>query len=238
LTSLTAIGQDLFAPNLVLANPVAASGPTIPPVFQGSAHNRTIANSSPSGNMTVGAGANRFLLLTVAVSGSTITVSSASFNGQACTKIGATTAGSGAGSINIEFWGLVAPVATFASFVVNFSSTPVESDVFACSYTGVDQTTPTRNFAGATATSSSPSVSLTSSSGEMIQDTLCWDTSGGFGPFETVGSGQVARDGDENGTLVYYAVSTRTPGAASSTMSWSLGSSVLWGIAAVSIRGL
>ncbi len=100
----------------------------------------------------------------------------------------------------------------------------------AITVTGSDTSTPISNHAGATGNSATPSVTVTSASGELVVDTVTLFEGGTWTP----GAGQTER-WDRQQTPVSGAGSTEA-GAASVTMSWTNTRADRWAISAASIK--
>lgn len=105
------------------------------------------------------------------------------------------------------------------------------------SYTGVDQTTPIGTPNSATGATATPTVNITSASGELVVDAI-YHAQWAAGTAHTAGAGQTARvdvadSGDGNGFLGM----SEEAGAASVTMSWSTGPATqAWAIGGVSLK--
>lgn len=142
-----------------------ATAPTTAPLVT------TISN----GNLTVGSGSNRALIVQLILSGVTTGVSvvwdQAGAN-QALTLIQAT---SDAAARSVQLWGLVAPVS--GNKIIKASWTNVVNAILnGTSFTGVNQTGGATSFAHAatnTGTGTSASLSVTSATGNMATDAIC-----------------------------------------------------------------
>lgn len=102
------------------------------------------------------------------------------------------------------------------------------------SFNGVNQTTPNRTFQSASGTSTTPTVTVTSATNEMVIDTVSTHFNGGT---LVVGAGQTQR---WNGVTCFNGVNSvgagsTEPGASTTTMSWTQDNSVPWAIGAVSL---
>jgi uncharacterized repeat protein (TIGR01451 family) len=132
-------------------------------------------------------------------------------------------------------WYLLAPPTGTANVFVALL-TPKRVVASAISFTGVNQTTPLGTFVGAAGQSTTASVNVSSAPGELVIDTV---TTNGDANNLTANAGQTERwdlfscTGDLNN--VRGGGSTRA-GAASVTMSWTLGASKVWAIGAVAIK--
>lgn len=150
---------------------------------------------------------------------------SRTYAGVALTSVGQIANGT---SCRSELWQLVAPATGANNIVANFGETDVV--LGGESMTGVDQTTPTGTAATATGTSTAPSVNVSGAT-----DDLAVDCMSAVQQTATVGAGQTQRWNATGGTSVRGAGSTE-PGAATVTMSWTLGASVAWAIVAVAAK--
>ena len=112
--------------------------------------------------------------------------------------------------------------------VVSFSGL-VNAVAGAGTYAGVNQTTPLGTFAGATGTSTAPSVSPATVANDLVFDTvIVGDTT------LTVGANQTSRWNVLN--TIRGAASTEAATTTSTTMSWTAGASDTWAVGAVPIK--
>lgn len=174
---------------------------------------------------TTGAGANRLMLVGISI-GANVTVSSVTYGGTALTLV---IYQPGYYSDEKSYiYQLVAPVSGAADVVVTLSSS-AGTVVGVMTFTGVNQTTPLGTPAGNTGSGSLVTVDISSGANELVFDTLMV-----YPRTLTVGAGQTER-WDITDTNCKGAASTE-PGAATVTMSWTLGSSTSWGTCGVSIK--
>lgn len=156
------------------------------------------------------------LLLLVAVTMRRInsaTVDDVTYNGVSMTLV--TTATSG--SRYAELWRLAGPATGSNTVAVSLSTTEQEVSAGVMSFTGVDQTTPVGTAATATGSGTTPSVAVSSTTGELVVDALAIENAGTL----SVGAGQTSRYNTFGaGGWNKHAGSTE-PGAVSTTMSWS-----------------
>lgn len=194
------------------------------PVFNAATTGTAAGASSVTFSHTP-AGADR--LLSVGVSIDNRVVNSVTFGGTGLTSVSSATNGAQVAHL----WRLIAPAASAQNVVVTLSGGGSDIIAVATSYTGVDQTTPLGTPATATGTSTTASVAVTSATDELVVDCV----SSNLGTL-TVGAGQTERGnavaGDNQGG------SSTEPGAASVTMSWTIGSSSAWASVGVSIKGV
>lgn len=179
-------------------------------------------------------GSNRLLIVDVCndEDSSAVTVSSVTYNGVALTQ---RITVNRSNSIRASIWYLIAP-ATGANNVVVTLASSQEFVAAARSYTGVSQTTPLGTAASANATSTAPSVNVSSAADELVHDVVDVIGSNTY----TIGAGQTERwtkTASSSGVVdVVNARGSTEVGAATTTMSWTLALSDLWVIAAVPIK--
>jgi len=129
-------------------------------------------------------------------------------------------------SFRTEIWAMAAPASGANNVVITLAAA---GDVVggAESVTGAHQTTPFSGATGATATSTTPSVTVTSAANDMVVDTV-------MSLFAlTVGAGQTQRWNTSIAGL--FGAGSTEPGAASVTMSWTMASDS-WAISAVNVK--
>jgi MYXO-CTERM domain-containing protein len=186
---------------------------------------------------TVGTGADRYLVLAVAMEPPNASVSSASFSGKALTRIGARAAA----ICRTELWGVTAPASGAQPMQINFSNGPSVVVAAVSSYTGVDSRNPTDPFASHTGTGGGPqdlSVSVAIDAGDFTVDVLCGASSGGA-PSPKAGALQTQRWRRSSSTLL--GVGSTQPNITSdgrATMSWTLDGpgTIDWSIATVPLN--
>lgn len=208
VTTVTSIGP----PGLVGTSCVTANGVLT----------QTWAHTVPSGN-------NRVLVVGLSFRAKAATVTSLTYGGVALTKIGESRV-----LLGVEMWRLVAPTVGTANLVANWS---VTSDLvgWSGSFTNVNQSTPTGTFVAANNNNTTPTVAVTSATGELVIDTV---STSGNASSTTVGAGQtlICSGALSNNKNDGRGASSYKAGAASVTMSWTLGSARAWEIAAVSLK--
>lgn len=197
----------------------------------------TVAGSSNTGTSWsalshTAAGSDRAVFVCVSCS-SQSDVTSVTYGGVSMTKVDSIK--------NIDFnghhaamWKLSAPATGSQAVVIGFSAA-VAATAAAISFTGCHQTTSslTGTPAKAAGSSTSPSISVSSASGEVVLDVLSFidrTATGGAGQDVLWNSAGVPADGRPGG-----AGSTEA-GASSVTMSWSLNTSGHWAMVGVSIK--
>jgi hypothetical protein len=128
---------------------------------------------------------------------------------------------------------LVAPTTGTNTFDVVFGGSAVfDAGVAILTLTGVDQSAPLGTAAIANGDSTTPSVTVSAATGDLIIDSLCIEHAGTL----SVGAGQTSRVNNVAAAgFIKNAVSTE-PGATSVTMSWSDTVGGQWALAAVPIK--
>jgi len=188
---------------------------------------------------TPGSGANRVLVVTIAVgatteNGSAPTVSGVTFNSVGMTLVGSRT--TPANRVRSYMYRLVAPTTAANNVVISLSSagTVVAN---ASTFTGVDQTTPLGTYASNDGGNSSIAVAVTSATGELVIGTVAQDSA----PLLGLGAGQTALTGmpvaisNPSDSVAGHA--STEPGAASVTHSYTTDDSVKkWAIGAASLK--
>ncbi|HXU10682.1 MAG TPA: hypothetical protein VN898_01845, partial [Candidatus Binatia bacterium] len=179
---------------------------------------------------TVGAGSGRIVVVGVSIRGNS-TVTGVTYAGQALTVVGTVSNG---GSNHVEMWALVAPPAGTANVVVSLSSS-AHVVGGASSFLNVNQTTPYGPFASTTNNTSPITLAVTSAVGEVVIDTVV--TNGDVVSL-TPGAGQTERWNNFTGTNASNArgAGSTQPGAASLTMTWTMGSPKPYSIGAFSLK--
>ena len=183
---------------------------------------KTWSHTVPSGN-------NRILIVGLSLRDKSRTVTSITYGGTALTKIGSSNVRMG-----VELWRLVAPTVGTANIVANWSGS---SDMvgWSGSFTNVNQTSPTGSIYKNNGSSTTPSVTVVSAVGDLVIDTL---STKGDANSTSLGAGQTLICSGALGTggSDGRGASSSEAGAASVTMSWTLGSSKDWEIAAVALK--
>jgi hypothetical protein len=174
------------------------------------------------------AGSDRHLAVEVGWWTGGVSISSITYNG---VSLASMVSGTHEGSNGFQaIWGLVAPATGANNVVVTFSAS-CEHAVGATSRNGVDQTTPAGSSNTASGSSTGPTVDVSSASGEVVID-VC----SAFSTTFAQGTGQTERWDLGNSGGIEEAASSDEAGAATVTMSWTLGTSRQWGMAAVALK--
>src|SRR5881296_515947 len=180
-------------------------------------------NSTFSFNHAVGSGANRLLIVGV-TDDNNRGVPSATYNAVAMTAIGSKSNG----NLLVSMFRMVNPPSGTFAVKVTWGGGNNVGEVGAISFTGVDQTTPLGTFVTASASTTTPTVNVTSAAGELVVDTV-----GATGGTLTVDASQAQR---WNLTQTVRGGGSTEAGAATVTMSWSLGTSNAWATIAVPVK--
>jgi len=202
--------------------------------------------SSLSFSHTVNSGSNRILLVGVHTRDGNTTVNSVTWGtGSACagtcdpttclcalTLVGLAVA---PGNKNmVQIWQLLAPPVATANVTITIN--PAKNIAAgAVSYFGVDQTTPLGTPVTNAGTASPATVTVSSARGELVVDAVSVD---GDALSLTAAAGQTQQYNTETGTKggnIIAGGSTKA-GAASVTMSWTLGTNKDWSIIAVALK--
>lgn len=216
---------DDWAIGAVPIKPVGGSPPAIDTVSTG-----TSAVDSYTFSHTT-SGTLRLMLVGVSLDNESYeTVSSITYNGAALSFVDSVAQSNDA---RVEIWRLIAPSIGTHDVVVTFSENLAYGSVAgAMTFTNVHQTTPLGTFASANGTSTAATVDVTSATGELVFDTIVCETCISL----TVGGGQTEHwNLSQAGSYAMGAGSTE-PGAATVTMSWTLGTVDYWAIGAVPIK--
>ncbi|MEE9597348.1 MAG: choice-of-anchor Q domain-containing protein, partial [Acidiferrobacterales bacterium] len=189
--------------------------------------------SSVTISHTTSSGLERLMMVGVSINNDgNETVTSVTYGGNPLSLVGTAQENDDA---RVEIWSLTNPPAGTADVVVTFSADLQRGAVVGVTtFTGVDQTTPLGGFAGNNGTDAGPAtINFSSAAGELVFDTVSGETVTSL----TAGAGQTELWNliEPTSPAEYGAGSTKA-GAASVTMSWTLGSSDHWAIGAVPIR--
>jgi len=143
--------------------------------------------------------------------------------------------------IRSEMWYITAPASGANNIAITFSAN-VRAVAGGMSYTGVHQTTPLGTAATAGASSgTTATVTVSSAAGELVVDTVGARENTSENQSLTKGAGQtqryngVSRTGTGSNSNVVGAGSEEA-GAASVTMSWTVGTSARWAIVAAPLK--
>ena len=193
--------------------------------IDGTPHSGTGVGSPITVSHTTGAGSDRLMLVGISGQATNVAVSGVTYGGVALDPVGTY-----AYSTYLKIWiyKKVAPTTGTADVVVSFSTAPTGGGIVGViTFTGMDQSVPLGTFVGASAGTGSPTVDVSSASGELVIDTAAdWQSM-------TVGADQTQRWNVVSNNI--YGSGSTEPGAGTVTMSWTTVTSE-WSIGAVPIK--
>jgi hypothetical protein len=135
-----------------------------------------------------------------------------------------------------DLWYLLNPPTGSNSVAITFSGDAADVVGAAISFTGVNQSTPLGNNNGAVGSDTSPTVSLSSSTNEVVLANLAIYPNGGNN-VATANIGQDVRwSANTTYNNIHGAGSTKT-GSSSTTIGWTTTQAFGWSVSAVGIRG-
>jgi hypothetical protein len=214
----------------------ALTGLTSNPGFAGAVSQSNPTGTSITLSHTVPANNRRLLVVKLWLQSSADTVSAMTYGGAAMTRV-VRQVGSGSDGA-LEIWILVAPAVGTANVVVTKSASAPADFIQAVNYKDIDQTTPVDVAGGvsATGTGLAATVNITPVTANAIIVDAVHSSNAGQAP--TVGAGQTVRGAGGAYYSADYAMGSEkvlaVPGTTS--MSWTIPSSVLWILAAVALR--
>ncbi len=183
------------------------------------------SGSTESWSHTVAAGSNRILIVTTAALNSQATA--VTFNTAPLTLIGTRIDGDDASRLSM--WYLVNPAVGAGTVQVTFDGSGNEKVMGASSWTGVHQTTPIGSFVSNSGSGTTPSVTVSSTAGEVVVDAVSNIDAGTL----TVDPSQTQHWKLTNGDVT--GGHSSEPGDTSVTMSWTMPSDY-WAIGAVALK--
>ena len=135
-----------------------------------------------------------------------------------------------------SLWTLVDPSSGSDDVVVTFADTRHEDIVVSItSYNDLDTSSQFGTVISASGTSTAPTVNVASTAGDLVVDMLLWNRGGGASA--TVGTSQTQRVNYTSEANAAGAASTERATGTSTTMNWTLGSSAVWAIIGIAIKG-
>ncbi len=195
--------------------------------------------ASFSFNAAINAGSNRIMVVWVISSSTTgAHTTTAQYNGLDMQTIGGTGfGGTGANVKRRQGFYLVEPnlpgSGSYAVVITAITNTAYITGAAVQMY-NVNQSTPVSGGNGASGSSGSPSLDISSGTTSIVTDMMGWTQ---LSSTATVGAGQTQQTNRvDDLPLMSLATSTET-GAATTTMSWTLSNSNSWSMGAVSILG-
>jgi hypothetical protein len=223
--SRKSIGQRLFEPNLVLANPVATGGGGGGSVAYDNSQ-LTVTNSTAT--FVVGSGSNRLLLAAIWTYPSAYS-STPSYNSVNLTQVVGDIS-DGSGGDHIQLWKLINP----ASGSHSFSAGTTVNDIVLISFSGVHQTTSlgTAQTVQQTTGHATPiTVNVSSASNEMVFDAATISNNCTRTMVAHTGRVQVANDGNDE-----YVVASYQPGIATTVCDWTISTNQQWAHIAIAVK--
>lgn len=186
----------------------------------------TVDDVTANGAFTIShttSGSNRIIVVDVAQRSafSGAGVSGVTYNGVALTEVsGSPVQATGTWARSCRYF-LIAPDTGTHDVVVTIIGSPQDTVATVRTYTGVHQTVPFGTHATADGSSGTPSVNVSSASGELVIDTLAFRSS------PTVDGSQTQRSNRAGNGPEIYGATSEEAGAGTVTMSWT-GSSAEW----------
>ncbi len=189
----------------------------------------TSAQSGGTTNLTwshtISGGSNRELFVTMAIDAMGASVSGVTYGGVAMTQVGRTS-----GDHAVEIWKLANPTVGTANIVISLeSNTAIEAGAIA--YNGVDTTSATGTFAGASGTGTTSIVNVSSQTNDLVIGVTNWN-----------GTPSDSTNGASQTTIwaltdtAHQSITATEAGAATVTMSSTVSTSAQWELGAVSIH--
>lgn len=177
------------------------------------------------------AGSERVLIgcLTSTNSVATMAATTMTWNSVSMTAIGSFDATGGIG-MSIFLFGLIAPATGNQTLAATWGGGAADVSLGAVSYTGVDQTTAWSDFTTNSGTSTSATVVVNTAASDMIF--ACRADSNAT--TATIATGTL--DWDERTLNGNYGAGRNTAVGATTTVTWTLGSSVYWATAGARVR--
>ncbi len=179
-------------------------------------------------------GSNRLLVVSVYCDNGDRDVTNVSYGGTNLDHL--TTIIHSGGKPRIEVWYLTAPETGSNTILVSLAEGADKCAIGAISYTGVNQTNPIQGTTTTQGYSTSPSVTISTETGDLVQDAMASISDGS----PSVGLGQTQRYNMEMGgpgVSSHYGTASTKEWATSVTMNWSLTESKEWVIVGFSIVG-
>lgn len=190
-----------------------------------------------SGDLTIAAGANIALTVTIVTSIKTPSISAVAWD-QAGTPqamgLIANSAISGASTGHAEIWGLLAPTTGAKNLRITWSGGSTDIYAYLVAWNGADQTAAATTFAGFTASgsSSSPSTVVTSTTGDGALDILWVNSATPSAPTQTSDFIDTALTNNVAGS------DNNAAGSSPWTFGWTLSGSDTWIQAAAAIKAV
>ena len=159
------------------------------------------------------------------------TISSVTYGGTGATQVGTTQDTIAAGNKEfVNIWRVVGVASGGATVQANFSEVMNDVQISTSTYCGVDQTTPFGTAAGTSNVGSTTvTVDVTSAANELVVDAAVISGTRTI----TVGAGQTERTNVQSN---HRHVASDEPGAATTTMSWTISSLQSWAQVAAPLK--
>ena len=219
----------------------SATSVSSPPALDGAVSfaTATATVSTISFAHTTGSGADRLTLVGIAANNysTTRTLSSVTFTPSGGSAIALSPVGSvqnGNGRLSAIYSLLAPPSGASGTMAVNFSGSVGYGIVAgAANFKGVDQAVPLGQFASTTSTTTTVSLSVPSSDGELVFDTVFL----GAPTLPTVTEGAAQSPlWNSSASRTLGAVSTKAASSSTTTMSWTATTASNWAVGGVSIN--
>ena len=147
---------------------------------------------------------NRYLMVAVMLGTTGTSISSVKWGSTSLTSVGQQDVdGPGTRTCRQALWGLVNPATGSATLQIFLSNTTTHVVSGAVTFSGVNQTTPTRTFSGTTDSSTPHTLSVTAKEGDMAFFIHCVSTSGSLdtgGPTAPYGGATLYDSANQNGS--------------------------------------
>ncbi|WP_415889899.1 DUF6701 domain-containing protein [Neptuniibacter sp. SY11_33] len=198
--------------------------------------NTSSGNFSSASSLTIshttGSGSERLMLVGVSLWNEDFeSVTSVTYGGVALTRVGSTATGDDS---RVEIWRLTNPNAGSANVVVTFNETVQKNGgAGVMTFTGVDQINPVSSYQGNTGDSDRASVSVSSSSGDLVFAVAAAEQQDD--PFD-IDRGTERWNYKANGNNKLAGAGATRDGQSSTSIRWDLEDSDDWAIAGVSIN--
>jgi uncharacterized repeat protein (TIGR01451 family) len=236
VTSVASSTSDTYDPN-TSNNDGSTSGATVQTVVTplgnpglGNSANTTATNVSTMYWLhTVPSGDNRLLLVGFSFGDNSKTVTSVTYGGTNLSFVGRSAVNRG-----LELWSLVNPPVGTATIVATWSGNK-DTVLWSASFTNVDQTLPFGTFQSTNGQSTTPSLTVASSPGNLVVDIVATT---GDALSLTANASQTTISTGSTGTSSGNARGGGSfkAGDNSVTMSWTLGASKGWDLGAVTLN--
>ena len=171
--------------------------------------------------------------LVVGVSNYVVRTVSATYNSVAMTSEGQQSDPNATDPGEAEQFSLIAPATGANSVALSWGGGSTDVVGGAISFTGADQTDLCGTQAKAQGNSTTPSINVTSATGEIVVDTLSAFASTSA---PTVGAGQTQRWNDTVTSNFVDGAGSTEAGAATVTMSWSYPAAQEWALVGISVK--